>query len=228
VLVVGGGNSGAQINAEVSQIANATWVTLREPTFMPNHVDGRYLFDVASRRWQQRQAQQGATGETLSDTSANDVSLGDIVMVPPVKAARERGVLHTVRPFSHFTEASVVWSDGWEEAIDAVIWCTGFRSALDHLGPLGVIEPDGRVLVEGTRALKEPMLWLLGYGDWTGYAFSHPGWCRTHCTRDGGTDRLCITTQYPPYSGQLVRAACGRALQPAYRLRREVRRNGYV
>ncbi len=35
---------------------------------------------------------------------------------------------------------------------------------------LGVVEPDGRVLTEGTRAVKEPMLWLLGYGYWTGYA----------------------------------------------------------
>ncbi len=33
VLVVGGGNSGAQILAEVSTVCNATWVTLQEPVF---------------------------------------------------------------------------------------------------------------------------------------------------------------------------------------------------
>jgi hypothetical protein len=31
-------------------------------------------------------------------------------------------------------------------------------------------EPDGRIAVEGTRAVKEPALHLLGYGDWTGPA----------------------------------------------------------
>ena len=35
---------------------------------------------------------------------------------------------------------------------------------------LGVLEEDGRVLVEGTRSVKQPNLWLVGYGDWTGMA----------------------------------------------------------
>ena len=59
--------------------------------------------------------------------------LGDVVMVPPVREARERGVLHAVRPFVRFTEHGVVWVDGSESAVDAVIWCTGFRPALGHL-----------------------------------------------------------------------------------------------
>ena len=55
-------------------------------------------------------------------------------MVPPVKEARERGVLHSVRPFERFTKTGVVWPDGTEEQIDAIIWCTGFRPALGHSG----------------------------------------------------------------------------------------------
>lgn len=39
VLVVGGGNSGAQIYAELSEIADATWVTTKEPAFLPDDVD---------------------------------------------------------------------------------------------------------------------------------------------------------------------------------------------
>lgn len=166
VLVVGGGNSGAQIYAELTKVANTTWVTRREPTFMPDDVDGRYLFDVASRKYLAQQ--QGATGDGLRETIIP--SLGDIVMVPSVKEARERGVLHTKRPFIRFTRTGVVWEDNTEERIDAVIWCTGFKFALSHLEPLGVFDPDGRILVEGNRAIKEPRLWLVGYGDWTGYA----------------------------------------------------------
>jgi cation diffusion facilitator CzcD-associated flavoprotein CzcO len=51
VLVVGGGNSGAQIYAELSNVADATWVTRPKPTFMPDHVVRRYLFDVVSRQY---------------------------------------------------------------------------------------------------------------------------------------------------------------------------------
>ena len=63
-----------------------------------------------------------------------------------------------------------MWSDGTEEPIDAVIWCTGFRPSLGHLESLGIIGEDGRVALDGTRSILEQRLWLVGYGDWTGYA----------------------------------------------------------
>lgn len=156
VLVVGGGNSGAQIMAEVAPVARALWVTTQDPLFLPDDVDGRILFERAVARMK--------AGPT--DTPVGGI--GDIVMVPPVKAARERGDLTSVRPFDRMIEAGVVWEDGAEMAVDAVIWCTGFRPALDYLRPLDVVEADGRVLVENQQSLKEPKLWLAGYGDWTG------------------------------------------------------------
>lgn len=162
VLVVGGGNSGAQILAEVSEVADAIWVTPEPPTFLPDEVDGRVLFERATARWQ---AQQG-----FGVDAPPPGGLGDVVMVEPVKAARERGVLKAVRPFRRFTPDGVVWGDGSETKVDAVIWCTGFRPALQHLAALDVIEPSGRIVVDGTRAMKEPRLWLVGYGEWTGFA----------------------------------------------------------
>jgi putative flavoprotein involved in K+ transport len=161
VLVVGGGNSGAQVLAEVSRVARATWVTLQEPRFLPDHVDGRYLFDQATAIY--RAQKEGRPPPPPAD-------LGDIVMVPPVREARDRGVLRAVRPFTRMTERGVVWPDGREEAVDVVIWCTGFRPALEHLRPLGVVGADGRVAVRGTRSVREPGLWLVGYGNWTGFA----------------------------------------------------------
>ena len=173
VLVVGGGNSGAQILAEVSKVADdATWVTLEEPEFLPDDVDGRVLFERASARYSARYAASQKREEAESD-GGPALSLGNIVMLPPVREARERGALKSVRPFDRFTEHGVVWPDGTEERVDAVVWCTGFGPALDHLRPLGVVGPDGRVATTGaagTRAAGEPRLWLVGYGDWTGYA----------------------------------------------------------
>ncbi len=163
VLVVGGGNSGAQIQAELSLVADTVWVTRREPRFLPDDVDGRALFDRATVRYEARQQgdESNAPVENL---------LGDVVMLPPVRAARDRGDLVSVRMFERFTPEAAVWPDGRLEQVDAVVWCTGFQPALDHLKPLGVIEPDGRVQTTGTRSIREPRLWLVGYGEWTGYA----------------------------------------------------------
>jgi putative flavoprotein involved in K+ transport len=158
VLVVGGGNSGAQILAELSLVADATWVTLNDPVFLPDDVDGRVLFERASARV------RGDFSEAATTT------LGDIVMVPPVKEARDRGVLHAVRPFERFSANGVVWVDGRTSPVDAVVWCTGFRPATDHLRRLGIVEPDGRVEVREQRSIREPRLWLAGYGNWTGAA----------------------------------------------------------
>lgn len=162
VLIVGGGNSGAQILAEISKVARTLWVTIQPPSFLPDEVDGRVLFHRATERW--KALQEGRTMETPKG------GLGDIVMVPPVREARDRGVLTSVRPFVRFTETGVVWRDGTGTRVDAVIWCTGFAPALDPLRGLGVVEADGRIRVDGTRSAAEPRLWLVGYGEWTGIA----------------------------------------------------------
>ncbi|NID11110.1 ArsO family NAD(P)H-dependent flavin-containing monooxygenase [Fibrivirga algicola] len=169
VLIVGGGNSGAQLLAEVSKVATTVWVTLTEPAYLPDDVDGRVLFNRASQQYQAVQA-----GEATTPIR----SLGAIVMVPAVKEARDRGVLKAVRPFESFTLTGVRWADsspngapiGREEAFDAIIWCTGFQPATDYLRPLGVVDEGGRVATDGTRATQLPGLWLVGFGAWTGFA----------------------------------------------------------
>jgi putative flavoprotein involved in K+ transport len=162
VLIVGGGNSGAQITAEVSRVARTHWVTLTPPTFLPDDVDGRVLFERATARW--KAEQEGREAYVPAG------GLGDIVMLAPVRNARARGALSTDRPFSRFVEHGVIWEDGSRSSVDAVIWCTGFRANLAHLAALGIVEADGRVIVKGGHAVKEQRLWLLGYGDWTGIA----------------------------------------------------------
>lgn len=162
VAIVGGGNSGAQILAEVSRVAKTLWITPSPPVFLPDDVDGRVLFERATERW-------------LAQKEGRSVDLpvggfGDIVMVPPVREARERGVLVAERPFAKFSSTGIEWEDGRTQQLDAVIWCTGFRPALSHLAPLNIIEPDGRALVTESHSIKEPGLWLVGYGDWTGPA----------------------------------------------------------
>lgn len=160
VLVVGGGNSGAQILAELSRLADASWVVEHEPRFLPADVDGRVLFDAATARYHAQQR---------GEPDARPYGLADVVQVPSVREALEAGRLQDLRPpISRVTETGVVWPDGRSEPVDAIVWCTGFRPALGFLGGLGL--GSDRVAVEGTRSVAEPQLWLVGYGSWTGFA----------------------------------------------------------
>ncbi|MDJ0462079.1 ArsO family NAD(P)H-dependent flavin-containing monooxygenase [Streptomyces sp. H27-C3] len=162
VVVVGGGNSGAQIAADLAYDTELTWVTQRPARFLADDIDGRALFDAATTR--RRALDQGVT-----DTGGV-ASLGDIVAVPPVRAARDAGLLKAQPMFSRLTPDGVQWDDGTRADADAVIWCTGFRPALSHLAPLGLRGQRGYIPTHGTQAAGEPRLHLLGYGDWTGPA----------------------------------------------------------
>jgi putative flavoprotein involved in K+ transport len=160
VAIVGEGNSGAQILAEVSLVAETLWITQKEPRFLPDDIDGRYLFDAATQLYEAKK--QGK--------SYQPPSLGDIVMVPSVKDARERQVLKSLRPFRRFGTHSLLWNDGHEEKVDAVIFCTGFKPSLNHLSSLDIAITDGKVKTEETRAADINGLWMVGYGSWTGFA----------------------------------------------------------
>ncbi|WP_326715309.1 ArsO family NAD(P)H-dependent flavin-containing monooxygenase [Streptomyces sp. NBC_01474] len=164
VVVVGGGNSGAQIAADLATHPgiDLTWVTQRPPRFLADDIDGRALFDAATAR---RRALDAGTSDT-----GGVASLGDIVAVTPVREARDAGSLKASPMFSRLTADGVEWADGSRVEADAVIWCTGFRPALSHLAPLGLRAALGHIPTVGTRAVDEPRLHLLGYGDWTGPA----------------------------------------------------------
>jgi cation diffusion facilitator CzcD-associated flavoprotein CzcO len=160
VVVLGGGNSGAQIVADLYEHARITWATRTPPSFLPDDIDGRYLFGEETLRYR----------ALVGGGAAPPQTLGDIVMVEPVRRARNDGALQALPMFTAFTGDGLRWPDGRRTREDAVILATGFRPALAHLGPLGVAAPNGRIVVRGTRSALEPRLWLVGYGDWTGYA----------------------------------------------------------
>lgn len=161
VLVVGGGNSGAQIFADLLDRADVSWVTREPPAFLPDEIDGQYLFEQGTARFQA--IKEGRAPEPPR-------SLGDVVMVAPVRAARDSGRL-TWRPlFTRFSAEGVVWPDGSVERIDVVILATGFKPDLAHLAPLATPDERGRLAMEGLHAAAHPRLFPLGYGDWTGYA----------------------------------------------------------
>nr|WP_256215780.1 NAD(P)-binding domain-containing protein [Nocardioides psychrotolerans] len=161
VLVVGGGNSGAQVAADLLPVARElTWATQRPPRYLPNDVDGRALFEAAT------QAVAGHGGGVAG--------LGDIVAVPSVRHARDHlGLRSTTMP-ARLTASGACWADGTERALDAVIWCTGFRPALGHLRGLhGLPRTNGHpATLQDHRVVSsdDERLLFVGYGDWCGPA----------------------------------------------------------
>ncbi|TDH59032.1 hypothetical protein E2C06_29535 [Dankookia rubra] len=100
--------------------------------------------------------------------------LGDVAAAAPGREDRFRGACGSLRPLARLETDAAAWPDRTPIAADAIIRRTGFRPAPGRLAPLGLAQPDERVVVGPVaRALAEPRLfWLLGYGNWTGLALA--------------------------------------------------------
>lgn len=158
VVIVGGGISAIQLLNEISYVATTTWVTRREPVFR----DGP--FDAEAGRTAVAQVEDRVR-QGLPPTSV--VSVTGLANTPAVQAMRERGVLVRHPMFSEITPDGIRWPDGREMKADVILWCTGFRSSLDHLAPLDLREDSGGILMTGrlaTQVARDPHIHLVGYG----------------------------------------------------------------
>ncbi|MFJ3499082.1 NAD(P)-binding domain-containing protein [Streptomyces sp. NPDC090135] len=156
VLVVGGGASGTQHLMEIAGVAADTfWVTRREPVFREGpfgEAEGRAavaLVEERVRRGLPPQSVVSVTGLPLNDA---------------IREARARGVLDRLPMFDRITPTGVAWDDDRSVDVDVILWATGFRAAIDHLTPLRLREPGGGIQVEGTRAVRDERVHLVGYG----------------------------------------------------------------
>ena len=95
------------------------------------------------------------------------VSVTGLPRTPMIEAMAARGVLERQEMFSEVTPAGIRWADGREQRADVILWCTGFRSSLDHLAPLDLRESSGGILMQGrlaTEVARDPRVHLVGYG----------------------------------------------------------------
>ena len=158
VVIVGGGISAIQLLNEISFVARTTWVTRREPIFR----DGP--FDLEAGRAAVAQVEDRVR-RGLPPTSV--VSVTGLYNTPLIESMRARGVLVRRPMFSAITPSGVRWDDGTTLACDVILWCTGFRSSLDHLAPLQVREESGGIVMTGrlaTQVVRDPRIHLVGYG----------------------------------------------------------------
>ena len=158
VVIVGGGISAIQLLDEISRVTTTTWVTRRPPEFRTGPFDegaGRAAVAMVEER-----VRRGLPPLSV-------VSVTGLPVTPAVEAMRERGVLHRLPMFAEILDDGVRWPDGTTMKADVILWCTGFRSSLDHLAPLLLREPGGGIVMTGrlaTQVAKDPRIHLVGYG----------------------------------------------------------------
>jgi putative flavoprotein involved in K+ transport len=149
IVIVGGANAALQIGVELAQVAHVTLATRYPIRYMPQRILGR---DV--HFWLK------VTGLDRSQW------LGD-QSTPVYDSGKYRRAIAAGQPdrkpmFKHFTEDGVVWSDGSHEAVDAVIFATGYRPNLTYLAGLGALDEAGRVLQQGGVSMTVPGLYYVG------------------------------------------------------------------
>jgi cation diffusion facilitator CzcD-associated flavoprotein CzcO len=155
VVVVGGGASAVQLLAEVSEVATTTWVTRRPPVWRSGPFDpeaGRAAVALVDER-----VRAGRPPGSV-------VSVTGLVLREQEAAAAARGVYTRLPMFTRIEPDGIRWADGTFQHADTILWATGFRPALDHLAPLGLREPGGGIVMDGTRVVRDPRVQLVGYG----------------------------------------------------------------
>ena len=156
VVVIGGGISAVQLLMELApHTAQQTWVTRTEPVWLEREFTtefGREAVAMVIDR-----VRQGLPPRSV-------VSVTGLPLTPALRAARANGVLHREEMFSSITPTGVRWADGRILDVDILLWCTGFRAALDHLAPLHLRGAGGGIVIDGTAAAVDPRVHLIGYG----------------------------------------------------------------
>lgn len=151
VLVVGGGNTGFQISAELAESREVHLAVGARQTPLPQRILGRDLFRCLQATRLMDKTVTSRIGQRMKDR--------ETLIGSSPRRARRQGI--TMRPRATGVHGSTVtFADGSEIAVEAVVWATGFR--LDHSFVQAPVFDD-RGQVEHERGVTEtPGLYFLG------------------------------------------------------------------
>ncbi len=180
VLVIGVGNSGAEIAADLAE-QGASWVAISirtPPSFVPRDYLGTpaQIFGILMSRLPPRLADQmgyklarialgdltryGLKRPAWFPFSAKRAPIIDVGFIKEVKSGRVKVRQNIAR----FTQTGVVFEDGKEEAFDGVVAATGFTTGLDQLLEVtGVLNTKGFPLYPQGQPTAQPGLFFMGY-----------------------------------------------------------------
>jgi cation diffusion facilitator CzcD-associated flavoprotein CzcO len=156
VVVVGGGASAVQLLGEIAPVAAGTlWVTRRPPVWRTDDFTpeaGRAavaLVEERVRRGLPPASVVSVTGLALREQEREAERLGAYERHPMFTAVEPDGV-------------RMPGGDLWPA--DVILWATGFRPAVAHLAPLRLRSPHGGIQLDGTTAVADRRVQLVGYG----------------------------------------------------------------
>ena len=155
VLVVGGGASAIQLLGEIAPVAGTVWVTRRPPVWRSDDFDreaGRAAVALVEDR-----VRRGLP-------PASVVSVTGLALREQEREAERLGAYARRPMFDRIEPDGVRWPDGSFEPVDVILWATGFRPAVTHLGPLRLRSVHGGIQLDGTTAVADPRVQLVGYG----------------------------------------------------------------
>ena len=179
VVVVGMGNSAADIAVDLSRIAQRTVLSVRRGAHViPKMLFGKTIDDIASSKWWARtpaRLQRALISAALQLTRGRLTAYGlpapdHALFDAPVTISDDliTRLAHgdiTVRPaIVAFDRDGVVFRDGIHEPADVVIYCTGYRIDYPYL-PAGTVfgGPNGQVqLYHRVAAPYHPGLYVVG------------------------------------------------------------------
>jgi putative flavoprotein involved in K+ transport len=160
VLVVGAGNSGADIAIELAK-THRTWLAGRDVGHVPFRIDGRiaralvpFLFRVVFHRVLSIRTPMGRRVRPSVVSKG-----GPLIRVKPADLAGA-GVERTPR-VAGVTNGQPCLNDGRVLDVANVVWCTGFTPGFSWID-LPVHGPDGEPAHEAGIATGEPGLYFVG------------------------------------------------------------------
>jgi cation diffusion facilitator CzcD-associated flavoprotein CzcO len=154
-VVVGGGASAVQLLGEIALVTDTLWVTRRPPVWRTDDFTpdaGRAAVALVEER-----VRRGLP-------PASVVSVTGLALREQERAAEELGAYERRAMFAAVEPDGVRFPDGTFEPADVILWATGFRPAVTHLGPLRLRSPQGGIRLDGTTAVADPRVQLVGYG----------------------------------------------------------------
>nr|WP_314175132.1 NAD(P)/FAD-dependent oxidoreductase [Streptomyces sp. DSM 40971] len=184
VLVVGAGNTGAEIAADLAQggasrvrlaVRTVPHIVRRSTLGWPAQANGilcrrlptRLVDGLAARMAKMAVPDLSARGLPRPDTGLYTRARQGAIPVQDVGliAAVQKGSVEPVAAVESFDGAKIQLADGTSVAPDVVIAATGYVRGLEDLvGGLGVLDDAGRPLVHGGRTHPEaPGLYFIGY-----------------------------------------------------------------
>lgn len=166
VIVVGAGTSAVQHLLAISAVARSTtWATRRPPEWIDAEFSPELGREAVARV--ERRTREGLPPASI-------VSATGLSLTPEYRAGIESGVLRARPMFERLVPDGAVWAPGpvgagWVEGpahvrADVVLWATGFRPAVEHLAGLRLRHRNGGIELEGTRAVVDRRIQLVGYG----------------------------------------------------------------